>query len=372
MLREIFRQENLLCLLTSRKDLFNPRSKGRTANAGACRLTWIVKLDPRVFLPVAKNTRLPETKPMDLDLTNNEVVSQGWGLEAGVNIQPVSDELGINSQNLVVESTTAKYLLKSVPVSQHDLFVESLRIQEHCEQQGAPVPGVLRTSDGQVCLEHGSHCYAMMEFVESKSDNQIDAVLSTAKSLASLHDALRTCSIVPSTKTVYQDLSPAEVHQIKELTAARSSAFQREVEEFFVLRSVIPPIDTTTSPEQLVHLDCHPGNVRFPQNTSATIIDFGHIQKMPRMLAVSFACHRFAGLDLKQVQSFFDAYSSLDPLNEKEIDSHWSFVAAECVRRINCLLRLHFFEGCQDWDFELSRQMDTLRQITPRALSNTT
>ena len=299
-----------------------------------------------------------------MDENKNDDLLLAWNIKPPFQFLKIEDELGFNSQNMIVD-TTSGVLLKSVSDKCRETFIESLEIQNFAAENGAPVPRVLSTVENSLVHEGSGNCYGLMEFCSS--DNQVDAQerpIWVAHSLAQLHTVLRDCPIVPENKSGYDWLTNEEWNLIKNELENSSSEdpFGANVLEYFEICQSISKKMSDASPTQLVHLDCHPANVCFPAAGLPRIIDFGHIQQVPRMLALSFCCHRFAGFDNRMTSEFYEAYSATEPLENTEIKLHWKYLILESSRRINYLLRQHFFESETKWDFELNRKLEVIQQ----------
>ena len=293
----------------------------------------------------------------------DDALRSGWNISEPYQLLPVSSEFGINSQNLVIETTHQKFLLKSMPREAEDSFEENLGIQDFAAQAGAPVPGIYRTSNtNRLCLASDQSCWALMQFIEAGNNPRYDRIELVASALAALHVRLEDCPIIPRTKTRYHLLDDAEIRQIQDAYADGDHDFQVDWSDFWRYLEHFSELNRVISPPQTTHLDCHTYNLIFANDESVFIVDFGHVQNIDRMLAIAFCCHRFASWNSRLVRRFYDAYQAIQPLANGEVAGHYYFVAWEAIRRICFLLRENFFHRNPQWNFELPRQLSTLRK----------
>lgn len=279
---------------------------------------------------------------------------------------PVSGELGVNSQNLLVRYASGPMVLKSVPVKSSVQLEQAMAIQEFCFENHAEVPKVFRTTEGALINKADGRAWALIEYIPSIPHSDEAILEKTALALAKLHQVLLDCPVEPSPKTGYQPLSTEEIALIDSKVSGSNDPFDVNTRCFLDMTSSLGGWESLESEIQLTHLDCHPGNLILSPADQLYVIDFGHIQRVPRMLAVSFCCHRLAGFDCRQTEVFLEAYSRIQRLSSSEQAKHFQFIAWESARRICFLLRHHFFEGHRDWDFELARKLSTLKEALSR------
>ena len=299
-----------------------------------------------------------------------------------VALEPVSKEYAIHSRNFVVSvgenRHVQKYLLKKVTGDLEEELERSSEIQEYCNQKGAPTPAMIHRSDGKgIVAAFGDCAYTMQEYHDGAPfTGTTEEIGSVALSLAQLHLTLRDLPHTVPDASIFGDLTLSEVSSIRgEIMQSESSPFAYNVnqiiDELPAIYTLFEPITTYRDvPRQAIHLDCHLQNVIFSNKHDAIVLDFGNIFYLEKMLAVSFACHRFAGFAPSPVQTFLKSYHRIDPLTSEELYLFPLFVAREAIRRVNKVLRSHFFECNERWDFELTRQfgfwqdaMEQLRQL---------
>ena len=300
-----------------------------------------------------------------------EAVRANWfSLGELVALEPVSNEHAVHSKNFVVSVGASdryvvqKYLLKKVVAGLTEEIERSAEIQEYCNQMGAPTPAMIRRSDGGgLVATIGGSAYTMQEYHDGVPfTGTLEEIESVALSLAQLHRTLRGLPYNVPDASIFGDLSSSELSSIRgEVIHGETSPFTGKVsqiiDELPLIYTLFEPITTYRDvPRQAVHLDCHVQNVIFPSKHDAVVLDFGNIFYIEKMLAVSFACHRFAGFTPSSVQTFLNAYQRIDPLAPEELYLFPLFVAREAIRRVNKVLRSHFFERNERWDFELTRQ----------------
>jgi len=288
-------------------------------------------------------------------------------------VMPIGDEHGIHSLNYAVtvrkRHSGRKVLLKRVPETDADALAQAMRVQAYCATAGAPVASVIPTDAG--ALVDG--VFAVQAWCDGVAFDDSDAqVTSVGRALGAVHAALANCPAPFADDGVFADLSAGEIDAVLAAVANDDSAFGRTVAELAPgLAATHAALDQALamaeSPTQAVHLDCHPSNVLFDDRGRAVIVDFGNVFVRPRMLAAAFACHRVAGFAEDRVTGFFDAYHKAQSLNDAELSRYPSFVAKEAMRRVNKILRRHFFNDEPRWDFELPRQLGFAREAQAAA-----
>ena len=262
-----------------------------------------------------------------------QVLQDAWnGLGVITSIEPVAEQ-GINSVNYVVscrrKGGTFRYLLKTVAPAEADQLERSATVQELCSTHGAPVPPVVRcpdTGDRIVC--RNDRAYALFGYCEGMPfQGTVEEATAVATTLARVHRVLRTCVGTFPDPPMYQDLTEAECATIRAALPRRPvDALETLVAQTLpglpsIYRAVTDALGVHPWPAQVVHLDCGIDNVRFRRRgesaLEAVLLDFGHLIDGPRILAVSFAGHRFAGIEPARVQAFLAAYHAIDALEPR-------------------------------------------------------
>ena len=312
-------------------------------------------------------------------MSNSEPLVQAMRAWASLgevtDIALIGDEHGIHSLNYAVTvrklHSGRKVLLKRVPAGDVGALAQAMRVQAHCATAVAPVASVIPTDDGALI----DGMFAVQAWCDGVAfDDSDEQAYQVGQALGAVLAALKDCPPPFADDSVFADLNAGEMDAVLAAVANDDSAFGRTVAELAPgLAATHAALDQALamaeSPTQAVHLDCHPGNVLFDDHGRAVIVDFGNVFVRPRMLAAAFACHRFAGFAEDRVKCFFNAYQESQSLTGAELDRYPLFVAKEAMRRVNKILRGHFFNDEPRWDFELPRQLAFAREAEAAALA---
>ena len=287
-------------------------------------------------------------------------------------MEPIPQEHGINSANLlvIVENGKAsqRYVIKSTARGKADSLGRSMAIQHFCHERNAPVPATIPGHNGELVSLDGDKAYVLQEYCGGQpmrgTRSEIEDV---ARALARVNLVLSQYTGGISDPSPYADLTTDELEAVvtrdspdtpTEFTSKAMGIVGDLSGAYREYDSIAASGDLPVHP---THLDCHPMNTVFSADHRVVVLDFGHVQRVPRMLSAAFACHRFTGFDAGWVGAFINAYHSIDSLSPMEVERYPLFVAREAIRRVNYILRSHFFGGDTSWDFDFGKQIGIWR-----------
>ncbi len=274
-----------------------------------------------------------------------------------------------NSKNFVISLSNRKsFVLKESVVNER--IRKGIEMLEKCFLSGIRVPETIRTKDGLLWVEINNRIYSLYRFYEGKQfSGSAEQVCDAARHLALLHKFLKRQNIRIKPNPMYDFLDNNEIRNIE--SKIKNAEFDlkvrrllKDLHEFY--ENANKDVAGLKFPRQLIHGDFIPENTLFRNGELLVFFDFGSIYFSERIADVAFSCHRFARVmpDMEKcMKMFLDSYSTENHLYRKEIRAVPFFIKREVVRRINYILRSHFFENKKEWDFELDKHINILKEM---------
>ena len=194
--------------------------------------------------------------------------------------------------------------------------------------------------------------------------------MAAARELAKLNNVLS--SFDPTViRTKYRFLTDNEINTVRERCKSGGQFEQAVLENLEWIIELSNEIGPMYAPERrcysLQHWDYHTENIIITNNNEiAAILDFEHIEAVPKNLSVAFACDRFSD-NVCEMFEFIDAYRKVDEsLCIDEIKEFPALIKWEALCRINYVLQLHFFEHNSMWNKAYSKQVEILKRTSAR------
>lgn len=199
-----------------------------------------------------------------------------------------------------VDAGEAKLVLKDLGTEAPDLLrLEFLRgIHEHVASRGLRVPVLLRSRSGHVCVNSGGRYYCLYDFIEAggyPDDPRLEgqAFYHAGLAIAELHDALASHNDNDiSSRTWREDFAgdlPGWLRTLRSGLPESQASLAARVEQERG-NGIVEAVRGL--PEQLIHRDCHPGNVLFDGVHVIAFVDCDHFCIGPPLFDLAtFAVH---------------------------------------------------------------------------------
>lgn len=194
-----------------------------------------------------------------------------------------------------VTTAGAAFVLKDISDAPDLTRLEFTRdVLAHLARAGVRVPTPLPARSGQLAVPAGERVYQLTEFIETGGDaidhaQRAELLSNTGQAIARLHQALASYpDKAAAEKTWHEDLSGQVGRWISDLSAGLPEAQGAVVRRVGLERGAAIADALRGLPEQLIHRDCHPGNI-LTQGTRVTgFIDCDHICIGPRVFDLSY------------------------------------------------------------------------------------
>lgn len=244
----------------------------------------------------------------------------------------------LHDEHRVFEVTTAgpTFTLKDISAAPNLPRLEwTERVLRHVAQAGVPVPVPLQTRSAMPALPFQGRFYTLTTWIAAgayphEPEVQAQLFLNTGQAIARLHKALGS---YPETdlhnQTWREDFAGRAVGWIAALSAglpARDAAIVTRIGRTHgdALAHALRGL-----PEQLIHRDCHPGNILVDGTQVCGFVDCDHFCIGPRIFDLAtYAVHHLKWVtdDPVAAQQWLDnlphllrGYQSLQPLTEAEV-----------------------------------------------------
>ena len=100
-----------------------------------------------------------------------------------------------------------------------------------------------------------------------------------------------------------------------------------------------------------------------PVAKALAILDFDSLVSLPKNQSIAFACDRFSR-NINDMAEFIQSYRKTDDsLIEEDVKKFPDLVIREALSRIHYLLRLHFFQSKDVWNFEFDRHVNIILRM---------
>jgi len=284
---------------------------------------------------------------------------------------------GINSENYKI--TFEDSGKKHVPIHLKVLYkwevnsADKLKIFDGCFEAGVKTAEIIKTKGGsyfvkepdfiEICFRY----YEAQEYTGSKEERT-----AAARELGKLNNALSRYKKEFRRSKLYDFLTEDEFDTIKQ-ACTDMDEFEKTVSENIeqlreLTKRLSPKFDTVNYSYRLEHFDYYPKNIIFKDGDVVAILDFDSIKSVPKHLSVAFACDRFSEKatgpgKISQMIEFIQAYKDTNnDLSTEEILKIPTLIKWEALRRINYILRSHFFGQDSSWNKEIGHQMDIIKR----------
>ena len=215
---------------------------------------------------------------------------EAWGIAAGARIAAFGDA-PVYRVDAPRGTFVAKDLGPAIDPSRL-AFIES--VTTHLNANGIPAQAPLRTTDGSLFVEREGKNYVLSTFIDGSSipgpvDGPTDVMTDVGRQIGRMH---RVLAAYPTndlgTQTWYQDVKkdlPIWLAAVRPKLDGEDLATYDRFE-----RDVLPTAVERLSglPEQLIHRDCHAGNIVRISDGSFAFIDCDHFCVAPRIFELGY------------------------------------------------------------------------------------
>jgi len=314
------------------------------------------------------------------------IIEEGWGINDISKISRVSEGSEKRGNAFRVESET-RYLLKRSRIEDAPAQSVINNCMMYCGERGILVPRPVPTSSGTV-YSLGENIFCLYNFIEGEHfDGSQRELRNIAVEIAKLHWALKGNPYEDEIKRIRgRSVKHDSVLLEEAIKKARESGGRTEFDSYVL--SILDEIGehvraiTATNleklPSQTIHNDLQPHNALFDGDTQEVraTVDFDSLCYAQRVRDVGFAMHRFArtygerterkngiGEDMKErARIFIDTYSDSNTLTDEEITALPLIIQENALQRIIGTLIDHYLKHDTSWDFDLRKQVITLRE----------
>ncbi|NJM08502.1 phosphotransferase [Candidatus Gracilibacteria bacterium] len=189
----------------------------------------------------------------------------------------------------------ASYILKDISDNPDLRRLEFRRsVLAHVARQSLRVPVPLLSQSERIAVQWEGRFYLLTDYIEADTYHDDPALQSelfyhTGQAIAQLHQAL---AAYPNTelshKTWREDLAGGVAKWIAALVDGLPTQQAAVVERVSLLRGAAIEAALRDLPEQLIHRDCHPGNILVQETQVIGFIDCDHICIGPRIFDVAY------------------------------------------------------------------------------------
>jgi Ser/Thr protein kinase RdoA (MazF antagonist) len=231
------------------------------------------------------------------DFSDPERLAQLQTLLAHWDIPPVTSIVALHEDPPVFKITTdgPTFILKDISNAPNLTRLEFTRsVLAHVARTGLQVPLPLLSRSTQPAVSFQGRFYLLSEFIEAgeyPSDPALQAELfyHTGQAIATLHQALASYSDKEvSRKTWREDLAGRVAEWISALGDGLSEPQAVVVKRVGLERGAAIEVTLRGLPEQLIHRDCHPGNILVQGTHVIGFIDCDHLCIGPRMFDLAY------------------------------------------------------------------------------------
>lgn len=255
-----------------------------------------------------------------------------WDIPPASLVEPIHDE------HLVFKVTAAgsTLVLKDISDAPDLLRLEfTARVLEHVAQAGLRVPAPLRTRSAELALPFQGRFYMLAAFIESgaypqEPELQAELFAHTGQAIARLHRALASYPEAELREQTWrEDIAGRAAGWIAALSAGLPAPDAAIVRRVGRARGEALADALRELPEQLIHRDCHPGNILVDGTRVVGFIDCDHLCVGPRIFDLAYyAVHHLKWVTddplatqrwLANLPHLLRGYQSLQPLTGAEV-----------------------------------------------------
>lgn len=316
------------------------------------------------------------------------VLKHGWGLKSLETVEEIY-EGPKKSNNYKVKTPHGNFLLKRSHITDVDKQKLVNRSLSYCCANGILVPSPIPGSNKETYHTENGEIFCLYPFLEGSElfDGSKEELVRTAQEFGKLH---RVLASIPYAQLLTRENGQQIIHDRQKLERiAQKIRLRKEETEFddqasSILEEILDTSERISSggitrlPTQIVHADFHPHNVLFNASTKklVSLLDFDNLSLSQRARDMGFGMHRFSrtygerterkndcGTDIRErAKLFLEEYTSVNPLTDTEIIAIAPLLEDEALGRILTVLGLHYLDGNTEWDFDLEKQVTTLRE----------
>jgi Ser/Thr protein kinase RdoA (MazF antagonist) len=212
-------------------------------------------------------------------------------------IPPITSITAVHEDHLVFKITTVgpTFILKDISDAPDLTRLEFTRnVLTHVAREGLRVPIPLLSRSAQSAVPSQGRFYLLSEFIEAgeyPSDPELKAELfyHTGQAIAKLHQALASYPDKQvSRKTWREDLAGSAAKWISALSDGLPEPQAVVVKRVGLEHGAAIKAALHGLPEQLIHRDCHPGNILVQGTQVIGFIDCDHICIGPRLFDLAY------------------------------------------------------------------------------------
>jgi len=261
-------------------------------------------------------------------------------------------------------------------------------ILSHLSAKGVKVPVVISTKYGQNEILVDSNHYQVFSFIAGDHFRGDEIELKdVAVNIASLHKILAEMPVSHDEEMWKQPLLPAwnregwknifEKVNFLEDDVSKTCHHYRELIEFWLAKVECGHKDISSLSLQPIHADLHPQNTIFSNRKLVAMLDFESVRVDSVIRDFGNAMHRFVRQYVVNssgswrttlpvgLKIFFDAYSTINPLDKRECKFVSVLIADELLRKLFKDITLYFqgYQGNID-KRELIKKLNLLNEVS--------
>ena len=212
-------------------------------------------------------------------------------------LPPVTAIATVHTDHAVFKIMTAgpTFTLKDISDAPDLARLEFTRdVLTHVARAGLRVPIPLRSRCAQLAVSFQGRFYVLYDFIDAgddppASERQAELFYHTGHAIARLHHALASYPDPELTgKTWRDDLAGQVAAWISALTTGLPAPQAAMVERVGLERGAALEVALRGLPEQLIHRDCHPGNILVQGTRVVGFIDCDHLCIGPRVFDLAY------------------------------------------------------------------------------------
>ena len=230
------------------------------------------------------------------DLLTSGQIAHLQAILAHWDIPPATSIVSLDEKNPVFKITTSgpTFILKDISHAPNLTRLAFTRdVLTHVARTGLRVPLPLLSRSAQLAFPAAGQFYLLSEFIEAgeypKPEQMGELFFATGQAIATLHQALATYpDAAVSQKTWRQALAEQVAEWISVLGAGLPEAESTVVQRVGQKRGVAIEAGLRGLPEQLIHRDCHPGNILVQGTRVISFIDWEDLCIGPRLFDLAY------------------------------------------------------------------------------------
>lgn len=316
------------------------------------------------------------------------VLKTGWGIRP-TSVDSITFSGRRHSDVVRVRTDSTLYILKNSHLRDPRQLAFTLGCLRHCRDFGVRVPHVVEPTTTDWYSQTSGRHFALMKFVAGEHfDGSRYELAQASIEQAYFHRALRAYpdpGVDAMRSEHYSETHhPDRLRDLAQLVATRpsTSLFEKLAaqasDELLEWSKAVAEADLLTLPRQLIHRDLHPHNLLYHEVSRelTALLDFEALCVAQRARNVAFAMHRLSrtygplterqsdvGVDIvDRAKRYLDEYIKRNSLTDREIAAIPHLIADEALQRVMLHLILHYEKGETRSDFDLQKQLETLRE----------